>query len=43
MAYQYTAPYVFDSSAFETTFGIAPTPYRDGIAAARGRAAVVTG
>ncbi|MDR1988794.1 MAG: hypothetical protein LBQ09_01030 [Acidobacteriaceae bacterium] len=23
MAYQYTAPYLFDSSAFETTFGIA--------------------
>ena len=33
MAYQYTAPYVFDSSAFETTFDVAPTPYRDGIAA----------
>ncbi len=40
MAYQYTAPYVFDSSAFETTFGMAPTPYRDGIAAALGRAGV---
>jgi nucleoside-diphosphate-sugar epimerase len=38
MAYQYTAPYVFDSSAFEATFGMAPTPYRDGIAAALGRA-----
>jgi hypothetical protein len=33
MAYQYTAPYVFDSSAFETTFGIAATSYRDGITA----------
>lgn len=42
MAYQYTAPYVFDSSAFETTFGVAPTPYRDGIAAALGRSAVAT-
>jgi nucleoside-diphosphate-sugar epimerase len=43
MAYQYTAPYVFDSSAFETTFGIAPTPYRDGIAAALARASVAAG
>ena len=42
MAYQYTAPYVFDSSAFETAFGRAPTPYRDGIAAALGRAALAT-
>jgi nucleoside-diphosphate-sugar epimerase len=42
MAYQYTAPYVFDSSAFQTTFGLAPTPYRDGIAAALGRAVVAT-
>jgi len=33
MAYQYTAPYVFDSRRFETTFGVAPTPYEDGIAA----------
>jgi nucleoside-diphosphate-sugar epimerase len=32
MAYQYTAPYLFDSSAFERTFGRAPTPYADGIA-----------
>lgn len=42
MAYQYTAPYVFDSSAFESTFGIAPTPYRDGIATAQDRAAVLS-
>lgn len=42
MAYQYTAPYVFDSSAFETSFGIAPTPYRDGIDAALDRAGVAT-
>jgi len=42
MAYQYTAPYVFDSSAFETTFGLTPTPYRDGIGAALGRAGVTT-
>lgn len=40
MAYQYTAPYMFDSSAFERTFEMAPTPYRDGIAAALGRARV---
>jgi nucleoside-diphosphate-sugar epimerase len=33
MAYQYTAPYHFDSSAFERTFGIAATPYAEGIAA----------
>jgi nucleoside-diphosphate-sugar epimerase len=33
MAYQFTAPYRFDSSAFERTFGIQPTPYADGIAA----------
>jgi nucleoside-diphosphate-sugar epimerase len=42
MAYQYTAPYLFDSSAFQTTFGLVPTPYRDGIAAALGHAAVAT-
>ncbi|MBT2498370.1 NAD-dependent epimerase/dehydratase family protein [Agromyces sp. ISL-38] len=41
MSYQNTAPYVFDSSAFESTFGITPTPYRDGIAAAQDRAAVL--
>ncbi|UZX02650.1 NAD-dependent epimerase/dehydratase family protein [Arthrobacter sp. CDRTa11] len=35
MAYQYEAPYVFDSSAFTTTFGHTPTAYADGIAAAR--------
>ncbi|RXZ51718.1 NAD-dependent epimerase/dehydratase family protein, partial [Agromyces binzhouensis] len=33
MAYQYTEPYVFDSSAFEREFGVAPTPYAEGIAA----------
>ncbi|MEV0837989.1 NAD-dependent epimerase/dehydratase family protein [Actinocatenispora sera] len=33
MAYQYTAPYLFDSTAFETTFALAPTPSADGIAA----------
>ena len=42
MAYQYTAPYVFDSSAFESTFGIAPTPSRDGIATAQERAGVLS-
>ncbi len=34
MAYQYTAPYRFDSSAFEQTFGVEPTAYAEGIAAA---------
>jgi nucleoside-diphosphate-sugar epimerase len=34
MAYQYQAPYEFDSSAFEETFGVMPTPYADGVAAA---------
>ncbi|WP_411700613.1 NAD-dependent epimerase/dehydratase family protein [Conyzicola sp.] len=33
MAYQYTAPYVFDSRAFETTFGVAATPVARGIEA----------
>ena len=32
MAYQYTAPYEFDSTAFERTFGVTPTPYAEGIA-----------
>lgn len=39
MAYQYTAPYRFDSTAFERTFGVSPTPYSDGIAMSLGRAA----
>ena len=34
MAYQYTAPYVFDSTRFEREFDVAPTPYAEGIAAA---------
>jgi nucleoside-diphosphate-sugar epimerase len=33
LAHQYTAPYVFDSTAFETAFGVAPTPVGAGIAA----------
>jgi nucleoside-diphosphate-sugar epimerase len=33
MGYQYTAPYVFDSTAFETAFGVSPTPVAEGIAA----------
>jgi nucleoside-diphosphate-sugar epimerase len=33
MSYQYTAPYVLDSTAFETTFGHAPTPAAEGIPA----------
>ena len=36
MAYQYTAPYVFDSSAFETAFGVTATPVDQGIAATLG-------
>jgi nucleoside-diphosphate-sugar epimerase len=32
MSYQYTAPYIFDSSAFETTYGVEATPAADGIA-----------
>jgi nucleoside-diphosphate-sugar epimerase len=34
LSYQNTDAYVFDSSLFESTFGVAPTPYRGGIAAA---------
>jgi nucleoside-diphosphate-sugar epimerase len=34
LSYQNTDAYVFDSSLFESTFGVAPTPYRVGIAAA---------
>jgi hypothetical protein len=33
MAYQWNKPYVFDGSAFQTAFHLAPTNYRDGIAA----------
>lgn len=32
MSYQNREPYVFDSSLFESTFGMSPTPYADGIA-----------
>ena len=32
LSYQSTSPYVFDSTRFETTFGVAPTPYAEGIA-----------
>ncbi|KRE30409.1 NAD-dependent epimerase/dehydratase family protein [Agromyces sp. Soil535] len=42
MAYQYTGPYEFDSTAFERTFGVAPTPYVEGIAASLGRATART-
>ena len=31
MIYQYERDYMFDSSKFETEFGITPTPYLDGI------------
>ena len=34
MSYQHTAPYVFDSTAFETAFGLTPTPAAEGVAAA---------
>jgi len=37
LAYQYTAPYDFDSTAFEHTFGVTPTPYAEGIAASLAR------
>ncbi|MFD0481469.1 NAD-dependent epimerase/dehydratase family protein [Kineococcus sp. GCM10028916] len=33
LSYQYRAPYVFDSTAYETTFGVSPTPVVDGITA----------
>jgi nucleoside-diphosphate-sugar epimerase len=33
LSYQYTAPYLFDSSAFETAFSVTATPIVDGIAA----------
>jgi len=36
MAYQYTAPYVFDSSAYETAFGVTATPVEQGIAVTLG-------
>ncbi|BCJ35654.1 NAD-dependent epimerase [Actinocatenispora thailandica] len=36
MGYQYTAPYLFDSTAFETAFSMTPTPTADGIAASLG-------
>lgn len=32
LSYQNTSPYVFDSTRFETTFGVTPTPYAEGIA-----------
>lgn len=32
LSYQSTMPYVFDSSRYETTFGVTPTPYAEGIA-----------
>jgi nucleoside-diphosphate-sugar epimerase len=31
MLYQYEQDYVFDSTKFETAFGMSPTPYREGI------------
>lgn len=32
LSYQNTEDYVFDSSAFEAAFGLAPTPYEEGVA-----------
>lgn len=32
LSYQNTSPYLFDSSRFEATFGVSPTPYPEGIA-----------
>jgi nucleoside-diphosphate-sugar epimerase len=32
MLYQYTRPYVFDSSKFERRFAFRPTPYAEGVA-----------
>ena len=32
LSYQNTSPYLFDSTRFETTFGVTPTPYSEGIA-----------
>ena len=32
LSYQNREPYIFDSSKFETTFGVGPTPYPEGIA-----------
>ncbi|MCE0540849.1 NAD-dependent epimerase/dehydratase family protein [Kineosporia rhizophila] len=37
MSYQYTAPYVFSSAAFEQTFRIGPTPVEEGIAASQAK------
>jgi nucleoside-diphosphate-sugar epimerase len=34
LSYQNTQPYLVDSARFESTFGTAPTPYREGITAA---------
>ncbi len=31
MSYQNAAPYIFDSTLFESTFAVSPTPYADGI------------
>jgi nucleoside-diphosphate-sugar epimerase len=33
MAYQFEEPFVLDSSAFETTFGLRPTPLEESIPA----------
>ncbi len=34
LAYQFSQPYIFDSSLFESTFNVRPTPIRQGIEAA---------
>ncbi len=43
MSYQYTAPYIFDSSKFTDTFAITPTPIGDGVARALGAARRTSG
>ena len=43
LSYQNTAPYVFDSSLFESTFGMAPTPCAEGIARALAHARTAAG
>lgn len=46
MNYQFTQPYVFDSSKFTRAFGMEPTPYAEGIretAAAYGNGGMVSG
>jgi nucleoside-diphosphate-sugar epimerase len=43
LAYQFTRPYLFDSSRFETTFGVMPTGAGEGIASTLAALGVMTG